>query len=197
MYSRLWSPTLRQGDILGPAFLPTIGRTFEWVIEDSSLTGNADARERRKVLIPGEKHYLAVVSHCCEFNEGKRNKFLLARLKSMPGNLDDEERRALRLSNDVAKRAEKDGDVAGVDAFVVEPIPGAFETEQVVSFTTITAFPMAMKDDLAKAKKAELDHATRVQFREKLAWFFGRVGDDIPDEEKKEPPERGEDEAAR
>jgi hypothetical protein len=174
---------------LGPAFLPTIGRTFESVTEDSSLTGDVDASERRKVIISGEKHYLAVVSHCCEFNEGKRNKFLLARLKGVPGNLDDEERRALRLSNDVAKRAEGGEDIAGVDAFMVEPIPGAFEAEQVVAFTTITAFPMAMKNDLVKAKKAELDHATRVQFREKLAWFFGRVADDLPDAEKKEPPE--------
>lgn len=196
MYSRLWSPTLRQGDILGPAFLPTIGRTFEWVIEDSSLTGDADARERRKIVIPGEKHYLAVVSHCCEFNEGKRNKFLLARLKSMPGNLNDEERTALRLSNDVAKRAEEDAAIAGVDAFVVEPIHGSFESEQVVAFTTITAFPMAMKDDLAKVKKAELDHAARIQFREKLAWFFGRAADDIPDGEKEEPQDQ-EDEVAR
>lgn len=189
MYSRLWSPTLRQGDILGPAFLPTIGRTFESVTEDSSLTGDVEERERRKVIISGEKHYLAVVSHCCEFNDGKRNKFLLARLKGVPGNLDDQERRALRLSNDVTQRAEEGEDVAGVDAFMVEPIAGAFEAEQVVAFTTITAFPMAMKDDLVKAKRAELNHATRVQFREKLAWFFGRAGDDIPDEEKKEPPE--------
>ncbi|HEV7771581.1 MAG TPA: hypothetical protein VGO66_13100 [Solirubrobacterales bacterium] len=192
MYSRLWSPRLRQGDILGPAFLPTIGKSFETVIQESSLTGDTDAQRRRKVVIDGDYHYLTVISHCCEFNEGKRNKFLLARLKGVPGNLSDEEKRALRLSNDVAKRVAEDEDIAGVDAFVVEPIPGLFEAEQVVAFTTITAFPMSMRNDLAEVKKAELDHSTRVQFREKLAWFLGRAANDISDEEKELPPEPDE-----
>jgi len=180
---------------LGPAFLPTIGKSFETVIQESSLTGDTDSQRRRKVIVDGDYHYLAVISHCCEFNDGKRNKFLLARLKGVPGNFSDDDLRALRLSNNVAKRAEEGADVAGVDAFVVEPIPNAFESEQVVAFTTITAFPIAMRNDLAKVKRAEMDHAARVQFREKLAWFLGRSGDDIPEDEKSVPPEPDDGEA--
>ncbi len=188
MYSPVWSPRLRQGDIVGPLFLPTLGKNFQWVTPGTSLTGTLADQKAGKVLIDGEYHLLAVVSHCCEFNEGKRNKFLVARLQSPPGNLTAEQMEALEKSNDVEARAEEKESIAGVDTFLLDPLPDYFEQPQVVVFTAITPVPMSMREDFAKSKLAELDQATRERFRSKLAWFFGRHAEDIPDEEKSLPP---------
>jgi hypothetical protein len=104
------------------------------------------------------------------------------------GNLTDEERDDLRQSNDVQARADAKLDVAGVNAFVFDPLPGVFENEQVANFETITPLPMKMADELYGRKRAELVQPIRVLFRRKIAWFVGRDGDDIPDAEKIDPP---------
>lgn len=69
------------------------------------------------------------------------------------------------------------------------PVPACLEASHVVNFATITALPMSMKQDLEAAKKAEMNHDHRVLFRTKLAWFFGRVAEDIPDDQRVQPPQ--------
>lgn len=127
---------------------------------------------------------MAVVSHDCELNEDKRNKLLIARLQNVQGNLTEAQIEALWASNDVVARVEADETVAAVDSFALQPLPGHFDRPQVVNFATTTPVPMSMKADLATVKKAELTHDFRVLLRKKLAWFFGRDGEDIPDEDK-------------
>lgn len=138
---------------------------------------------------------LAVLSHDCEFNERKRNKFLVARLQNMPGNLSGDERAALFASNDVRARVEANEPVAGVDTFALNPAPGVFHREQVISFTTITPLPIAMQHDLLDGKKLELTQERRGQLREKIAWFFGRDAEDIPDAHKSPAPQQTDSEA--
>jgi hypothetical protein len=170
-------------------FLPTLGKNFQWLTVGSSLTESPEGgQEKRKVVVDGEFHLLAVVSHCCEFNQGKRNKFLVARLQSPRGNLSAEEKGGLEKSNDVEARVAEGGDVAGVDSFLLDPLPGQFDDQRLVSFTTTTPMPMGMSDDFLKAKVAELDQANRELFRKKLAWFVGRYAEDIPDDQKSLPP---------
>jgi hypothetical protein len=43
--------------------------------------------------------------------------------------------------------------------------------------TTITPFPMKMRSGFAAVKRAEMRHDQRVLFRDKLAWFVGRVAE--------------------
>jgi hypothetical protein len=187
VYSALWSPRLRQGDVVGPVRLPTIGKNFQSIVTESSLTGTTPKQQPTQVIIEAGYHHVAIISHCCEFNEGKRNKFLVARLQTPQGNLSAEQYEALRLSNDIQARVEANLAVAGVDSFFLEPIPGHIDGNQVVVFTSITAVPLSMQDDFLTAKRAELDQEHRIQFRGKLAWFFGRAADDIPDDEKVDP----------
>jgi hypothetical protein len=189
VYSELWSPGLRQGDIVGPLALPLLGKRFEVVGRGSSLTTTAQLEPVGKVIIEGVEAFTAVVSHDCEFNEGKRNKLLVARLQRVQGNLTEEELDAVWASNDVEARVEADQPIAAVDSFIVAPLNGLFPEPQVINFATTTPLPMAMKDDLLAAKKAEMDHDFRVLFRKKLAWFFGRDAEDIPDADKRPPPE--------
>jgi hypothetical protein len=188
VYADRWSPRLRQGDILGPLRLPLMGNQFTVGFSSSSLIEPEVGEGTMTVTMPAEKMTVVVVSHDCEFNEDKRNKLLVARLQGIQKNLTEEQRADLRSSNDVQARAAAKLKVAGVDAFVFSAVPGLFEDEQVANFSTITPLPMKMKADLYGQKKAELDHTTRVLFRQKLAWFVGRTADDIPDEEKIDPP---------
>ena len=185
MYSERWSPRLRQGDILGPLPLPLLGTQFEVVAPTRSLTSGIETSAGGKIIIDAENVVVAVISHDCEFNDDKRNKLLVARLQNVPGNLDSEQREALRGSNDVAARVEADEAIAGVDSFLLAPLPGRYEQEQVVNFGTITPLPMKMKADLLSVKRAELRHDVRELFRAKLAWFFGRHADDMPDDQKR------------
>ena len=187
MYSAKWSPGLRQGDILGPIPLPLLGTDFSVVIPSRTLIAPA-AADKFSVNIPAERMIVTVISHDCEFNEGKRNKLLVARLQKPRGNLTPEERQDLRYSNDVNARVDANLDIAAVNAFLFDPVAGVFEDEQVSNFETITALPMKMADDLRGQKRAELDQATRVLFRLKLAWFVSRAAEDIPEEEKVDPP---------
>jgi len=187
VYADLWTRArLRQGDVIGPLVLPVVDKTLSFIGAASSLTQPAAEQDLVQLISRGESRFVVVVSHDCEFNEAKRNKLLVARLQDVPGNLSPEERQRLRESNDfeAVLQADPDKTVAGVDSFVLSPLPPWFEAEQVVNFATVTALPMSMQADLLAVKRAEMLHTTRVLFRKKLAWFFGRKGDDLPDEDK-------------
>ena len=184
MYADRWSPGLRQGDVLGTVFLPLLGSDFKIVAPRGSLTEGLPEQPIQEIIIGGENRFVVVVSHDCEFNEDKRNKLLVARLQNVPGNLSDEERADLRESNNAEARVAEGKEVSGIDNFVFAPLPGAFDSEQIASFTTITPLPMGKREELRAAKWAELNQEHRVLFRKKLGLFFARDAEDIPDEEK-------------
>jgi hypothetical protein len=188
VYSERWSPTLRQGDILGPVLLPLVGKRHEVI---STLGGLADesGADPDRMILTAARRYVAVVSHDCEFNEGKRDRLLLARVQEIPRELTEEQQAALRESNDVEARHDVGKNVAGVDSFLLDPLDGHFENPQVVVFTTITPFPMKTADDLHAEKRAELRHEHRLLLRRKLAWFFLRTQDDVAEDEKRPPSE--------
>ncbi|HLX31287.1 MAG TPA: hypothetical protein VKR79_00825 [Gaiellaceae bacterium] len=195
MYEARWSPRLRQGDILGEVFVPTLGANVKPIGEMQTLTGGGGG-SFNNVILPGSWQFVMVVSHDCEFNEEKRNRFLVAKIEKVPGNLTVEQRAALRESNDVEARAEAELDVAGVNSFLLNPIDGAFAEESIADFTTITPLPKKLDSDYLKLKRAELEHGQRLLLRRKLAWFFaGRGTDDIPDDERVAPTQVVGDEA--
>jgi hypothetical protein len=187
-----WSTGLRQGDVVGPIIIPLVARDIQIVASATNLTEPAPEQAFTQLLIRGENRLAVVASHDCEFNESKRNKFLIARVQAVPGNLTPEELDRLRESNDVQAllEAHPTATVAGVDSFVLHPIPGSFDTEHVVNFATITALPMAMKTGLRAAKRAEMTADDRGRFQRKLAWFFGRttpVTEDEPVAQAEDP----------
>jgi hypothetical protein len=188
VYSERWSPGLRQGDIVGPLALPLLGTRFEVLGPARSLTAATPPGPVGKILIEGVEALAAVVSHDCEFNESKRNKLLVARLQRVQGNLTEAQLEAVWASNDVEARVESGQPIAAVDSFILAPLDGVYDEPQVVNFATTTPLPMAMKDDLLTAKKAEMGHDVRVLFRQKLAWFFGRDAEDIPDADRHPSP---------
>lgn len=193
MYSPRWSKRLRQGDVISELLLPTMGKNFGVMTVASGLSTTVSGSVVKQVLIPAEKHSVMVISHCCEFNEGKRNKILVARLQSVRANWSQEKVDALKESNDIKVPTEDGRNIAGVDSFYLDPIEGLLPKAQTAMFTSITPLPMAMKDEILERKIAELHHDTRLLLREKLAWFFGgRTKEDIPDEHKVDAPTQTE-----
>jgi hypothetical protein len=191
VYASRWSPELRQGDIIGKVHFPALSAVLQMQSTVSSLAATVTPEEPGNLIVPTQKLYVVVISHCCDFNPGKTNRMLLARLERMPGNLAPERLDALRAANDFEAALEAGAEnVAGVDNFVLEPLPGCFDEEMVVTFSSTTPFPMKHKDTFVKLKQAELEHGVRLLFRKKLAWFFGgRDPDDIDDSLKFDRPE--------
>jgi hypothetical protein len=192
VWAERWSPDLRQGDVIGEILFPQLGKTFDVLGSSRSLIPEAEP-QIQQVVLPATPQLLVIVSHDCEFNEGKRNKVLVARVQGVPGNLSGEQREHLRRSNDIATLA--DEDIAGVDSFLLQPIPSVTEQERVVNFATITPLPMGLREELRSQKRAEMAHGERLLFRRKLAWFLGGRGDDdISDDERIDPypPEQPE-----
>lgn len=154
-----------------------------------SLVTTAPIPSLSSVTVPTQSAFVVVISHCCEFNPGKRNRVLLARLEAMPGHLTEEQLDAIRAANDFEPIAEARDSVPGVDNFVFSPLPEAFDHEMVAVFSSSTPFPMKHQDALLGVKRAELEHEVRLLFRKKLAWFVGgRDPNDIDESEKHDAP---------
>jgi len=120
MYSSLWSPKLRQGDLLGPLHLPLIGNNHE-VISTLPNIGAAAGGAAERMILPASRRYVVVVSHDCEFNEGKRDRVLLARIQSVQKGPGAPDIGLLRASNDIDARHSANSPVDGVDVFVIDP----------------------------------------------------------------------------
>jgi hypothetical protein len=146
-----------------------------------------DGQAINALEIPAKAVYAMVVSHDCEFNEGKRDQFLAARTRHLDPRLTEEELEELRSGNNAAARAEA-GEAVAIDTFYLDPLPGVFETPRIVDFCTMTPFPTKLVSDAAKLKLAELEHEERVRLREKLALFVGRTAEDISNDEKFDAP---------
>ncbi len=185
MYSGKWSPGLRQGDVFGPFPFPYIKATARPVTR-AAFEAKPGA-EVEELQIPAGSRFIAVLSHDCEFNEGKRVSFLVARLINLNANLTEAQRQELRAANDALEGAE--GPIYAVlNTFVVDAIPGVLADAMQIDFASMTSFPMKAVGNCHALKRAELDHEHRVKLRRKLAFYFGRDADDIPDDEKADPP---------
>ena len=188
MYSQRWSPGLRQGDIFGEVAFPlTTAQLRQTTPASSWLAPGAGQTQVRAVEVPVKPVLAVVLSHDCEFNENKRDQFLVARTRGLDPRHTEDELDELRAGNRAEERA-REGLPLALDTFFLEPLAGVFDAPRLVDFCTITAFPMTVCEEARQVKKAELEHEHRVLLREKVALFFSREADDVPDEEKEDAP---------
>ena len=188
MYSGRWTPGLRQGDILGPCPYPKLKNLPQQARREGWKSGSQPAQA---LEFPADDRYAVVVSHDCEFNATKRVHFLLARVEAFSPRLDEPVRAEIKASNDAIRIGEGNEGAERwdyIDTFVLDPLPPHFETDMLVRFTAITAWPMSDLKTFVDLKRAELEHAHRVRLRKKLGFFFGRDADDEPDEKKFDAP---------
>ena len=163
------------------ADLRQIARQSGWVAPEDA-TGLETTGD---VIVPCKEMLGIVLSHDCEFNEGKRSHFVMARVHRPGGkDVDIDE---LRAGNDIRSAAD-DGRAVAYDTFLLEPCPEVFDEPHIANFPTMMSLPMKVRDVVLGLKRAELGHETRVQLREKVALFFGRAADDVPDGDKSDAP---------
>lgn len=188
MYSGSWSPSLRQGDILGP--LPFLALKADVTLVTSGLvTGAGVGAEVNALVVPVTSRYVAVLSHDCEFNVGKRSSFIVARLIAVRPDLTEEQLAELRAANDIVASAEDGGAYGALDTFVVDPVPEAFESLMQIDLVNVMSCPMKAAPEYLRSKRAEMLHEHRVMFRRKIALFFGREAEDVSEQEKRPPSE--------
>lgn len=139
-------------------------------------------------MMVSSPRYALVISHDCDFNEGKRDFFLAASIHELTSKDRKPDRlEKLRLDND-ARRHTAAHQIA-LRAFLIEPILGHFDEPRLAVFDTITPIAMKFKSEMLKLKRAEMSHEHRVMLREKLALFVAREEADIDQELKVTPPE--------
>jgi hypothetical protein len=186
VYSATWSPGFRQGDVLGKLFFPNTGRLT--VVSQGQLAGDVTPANDRQ-YVEAREYYVLVISHDCEFNEGKRTHFAVARIEPLASRLKADELELLRLGNDVERAAAENRNVP-LDTFYLDPIQGIWGGPRRANLGVVTSYPMEIATRSDQFKKAELAHEHRVLLRRKLGVFFGRDAEDIPEAEKTAPPEQ-------
>jgi hypothetical protein len=92
----------------------------------------------QKMLVPAKPRYVVIASHDCEFNDGKRDRIVVARLMAVPQH-QAHQVDTLRLSNDIEARHMADEPVDGVDNFLFDPLDDCLPEPHVAVFTTLTA----------------------------------------------------------
>lgn len=138
-------------------------------------------------IMVSSARYALVVSHDCDFNEGKRDFFLAASIHDLnPQDQKPERLEKLRQDNDADRHTA--ATQITLRGFFLEPLPGIFEEPKLAVFDTITPIAMKFRGDMLKVKRAEMDHEHRVMLRKKLGLFISREEKDIEDELKVEPP---------
>lgn len=185
MYSDRWSPALRQGDIIGPINVPLVGNGKSPEVTAKLVDverGSTDVAERW--IINAAPRLVTVISHDCEFNEGKRDRLLVARMTAPTFNRQTVSLEEVIASNDVDGRQRDGLKVHGVDGWVFNPLDGVMEDHQAAAFSTIMPITHALLRQLHAAKKGELTHEQRLLFRRKLAYYFVRSDEDVPEDDK-------------
>jgi hypothetical protein len=186
VYCGRWSPGLRQGDIFGQVLFPLAVAKLRQTSQAGAWLAGED-QATHALEMPAKHVYAVVISHDCEFNEGKRDQFLAARIRQLDPRLTEDQLQELRSGNEAAARAEA-GETVAIDTFYLDPLPGVFDEPRLVDFCTITPFPMKVATAACTLKRAELEHEDRVRLREKLALFVGRTAEDVPEDQKFDAP---------
>ena len=188
MYYDRWSPGLRQGDILIDIPFPILPRKQIQVLVPGGLTLSVPQGTQGVTSVDAPLQIVMVLSHDCEFNEGKRLHFTVARVEGVSGKTTKEELDSLRMGNDVQAAAAGDNPIA-LDTFLLDPLEPHFAHPRRANLAAVTSIPMEHVAAALRQKRAELDQTTRVLLRRKLTYFWGRDTEDIPDEDKRSPDE--------
>jgi hypothetical protein len=186
MYASRWSRDLRQGDLFGPILYPKLKGVPQ--IVEKPQGWDKSGKTVVGLEFPADERHAVVLSHCCEFREGKRERYLVARVQEFPDRLPIEMRQAMERSN-VAVREEEGADerYEHLEVFILDPIEGYFPDNMVVDFTTIMSLPKSIASIIRDSKKAELEHEHRVLLRKKLGMFLARDAPDVKEDRRIEP----------
>lgn len=178
---------MRQGDVFGLVDFPSAKAGIQRGFSPATAPTHAAIEVPNVAIMASSARYALVVSHDCDFNEGKRDFFLTASVHDLtPQDKKPERLAKLRLDND-ADRHTSANQIA-LRGFLLEPLPGIFDEPKMAVFDTITPIAMKFRSDMLRLKRAEMSHEHRVMLRKKLGLFVAREENDIADELKIDAP---------
>jgi len=114
------------------------------------------------------RDFCVYMSHECDFNDDKRQNFLVAPLLSIPANIarNPDELTKLKKSNDVAQSGHY------LNYFFYESHEAILTADMLVDFTRIQYVPSNLRDTLLNSKRMELDTQSRSLLKDKLGFYF-------------------------
>jgi hypothetical protein len=189
MYQAVLDATsLRQGDVLKGVYLPRYSLLNLSLLHKLDKEGELQFDDR--AVMKASRGFAVVLSQCCEFNEGKRNAFSLARLVkakeallpkiSMWGvNLAElVPARYTKMAVDILQAAnkldEEHPNNAAVNVYLYDVHGNVLTEPYIVDFTQVFSIKIEDSPKLLKMKVLELDNEHRLEFQLKLGYFYSR-----------------------
>jgi hypothetical protein len=185
VYSSKWSRELRQGDVFGLWPYPKLRGSPQLIARPQGWAQDADVLTALEY--PAEAKFCVILSHCCEFTEGRRERFLVARLQKVNERWPEEKRAAILASNDTVEVKGKPR-YEFLEFFALDPLDGCYPDPMLIDFNTITTLTKDALSQVKALKRAELEHPHRIHLRRKLAFFLGRDAPDVAEDKKVDAP---------
>lgn len=158
-FNRGW---LYIGDILSGLKLPNLKKDEFHLVSQS----NDDKTYSVRLMMPTD--FFVYLSHECDFNENKRQYFILAPMFGIPADVrrrtDDFHR--LINSNDVKAHPNY------LNLFYYSPSPPRFSEDKLMDFTRVISVPVTLRQQLLESKVLELTLKNRLLIKDKLGYYF-------------------------
>jgi hypothetical protein len=186
--------SLRQGDILAGVPFPllehnktfilgTIAHDYDYALLPSisaKTHAHRDDASWVTLQVPSRFGLCAVLSNCCdlELRNGRVQAYsvTLARLRPISTDIRND---AARFASLTSNKDPRDEDNAGyIDYFYLEPHAQLEGSDWNVQFNQVVTLPTSDINLLLRKKVIQLDDRTRMKFKIKLAFTFGRANDD-------------------
>lgn len=189
---------LRQGDVIRGVLLPRFSLSDIRLISRSDPGGNPKF-DGRTIVTTGE-HFAVVLSHCCEFNTGKRRSFSMSALRPLRdylgAHLFGDDRWGINVAELVAlarspykgkntkqtlellRKANKvdltSGTVDAANLFLYDQDGDNLGEPYVADFTRVTSLSMKDSQEILSRKVLQLDDEHRRMLKIKLGVFYSR-----------------------
>ena len=186
--------SLRQGDILAGVPFPllehnktfilgTIAQEYDYALLptiSAKTHAHRDDASWVTLQVPSRFGLCAVLSNCCdlELRNGRVQAYsvTLARLRPISIDIRND---AARFASLRSNKDPRDEENAGyIDYFYLEPHAQLEGSDWNVQFNQVVTLPTSDIDLLLRKKVIQLDDRTRMKFKIKLAFTFGRANDE-------------------
>jgi hypothetical protein len=193
MYEAVLEDSLRQGDVIKGIYFPRYSLPTLSLLHKLDKEGTPAFEDR--ALVKAQHAFAVVLSQCCEFQEGKRNAFSLARLfdvkslllnrvtswginlaQLLPARYQQLAVDQLRIANHV--NVDHPEETKAINGYFYDA-HGAILTEPYfVDFTQVFSVDMKDSSKILKLKVLQLDNEHRLEFQLKLGYFYTRPAGD-------------------
>jgi len=132
------------------------------------MVSHNNERQKYSVRLMMSNKYFVYLSHECDYNDNKRQFFLLTPMLGIDQGIRRSKANFDRiiLSNDVKQHTHY------LNQFYFAPNPPTFPEDKLIDFTRIMSFPIKEKDELLRNKCAQLKQENQNLLKTKIGYYF-------------------------